>query len=234
MRSIDNRIEIAQKSLESLRQQRAAADTISAAITASRAARTRDANHAKQLDQEALNSYRSVLQLPCHKRDVVAKEGEAFHLLRLGHFKQAAIAYRRLEHFANDLVDEKQRTFTKSRALRARALILQAETLGGRTAAYDLVTYTLNNTAVSIREPYQPMRGWDAIEHADIAYAGALFSSRLRRNIVEAGHLSIARENYQRVLDANSSTFARFSNARRQLRKAALGRHRARETRPRR
>lgn len=222
IRSIDNRMEIAEKSLNSLRQQRAAAETINAAIAASRAARTRDRNKAKQLDQVALDAYRRVLQLPSHARDVLAKEGEALHLLRLGHFEQAKEAYRQLEVLSNDMSDERQRAFTISRALRAIALILQGETLGGRNSAYNLVTYSSPGSAISIRRPFQPLHGWDAIEHADIAYAGAFLSNRLNYVKFEAGHLSIARESYQLVVDSNSSAIARMSSAKRRLRQTGL------------
>lgn len=220
IRSIDSRMEIAEKSLNSLRQQRAAAETINAAIAASRAARARDQVKAKKLDQEALDAYRRVLQLPSHKSDVLAREGEAFHLLRLGHFDQAAQKYRQLEVLANDIADMRQRAFTLSRAMLARALMMQAAAPGGRMAAYDLVTYRNSNSAIALRMPFQPLHGWDAIEHAEIAYAGAFLSNRLNFVIIEADHLSIAREHYQRVVDANSTAAARLSNAGRQLRRA--------------
>ena len=222
IRSIDSRMEIAEKSLNSLRQQRAAAETINAAIAASRAARARDQVKANKLDQEALDAYRRVLQLPSHKIDVLAREGEALHLLRLGQFASAAEKYRQLEVLANDITDERQRAFTLSRTKVAQALILQAESPGGSWTAYELVTCHNLNSSISVRMPFQPLHGWDAIEHAEIAYAGAFLAHKLKFVIIEAEHRAIAREHYQRVVDANSTTAARLSNAGRQLRRAGL------------
>lgn len=222
IRSIDNRIEIAQSSLTSLRQQRAAAETITAAIAASRAARTRDPIRAKRLDRDALDAYRRVLQLPGHQKDVVAKEGEAFHLLRLGHLAEAAQAYVELEALAEELKNTRQRVFAKSRALRARALILQAKSQRPALAAYYLVSLNLENTAYTIRSAYRPMNDWDAIEDAEIAYAGAFLSYKNGFGPMEARHLDEAEASYQRVRDANNSTIARLSSAKRQLRKAAV------------
>lgn len=222
VRTIDNRIEVAQKSLTSLRQQRAAADTIVAAIAASRAARARDPAKAKTLDQEALDAYRRVLQLPGHHKDVVAKEGEALHLLRLGHVNEAKIAFVDLETLANRLTDDRQRAFTKSRAMRSRALILQAEAPSGTQLGWTLLTSANAPIgAMALRAPFQPTRDWDAIEDGDICYAAAFLASNLPYQNKEKHHLSKALECYQRVLDTNSAVSARFSSAKRQLRRAA-------------
>ena len=73
---------------------------LAGAIATSRARRKSNRSQGWQEDYSALREFRKVLQFPTHDRDAVAKECEAFQLLRLGRRSEASQAYVELEAIA--------------------------------------------------------------------------------------------------------------------------------------
>ena len=200
---IDKRITTAETALSSLRQQRAAADTISGAIAAACAAKARDPKTARYYDDEALLRYQSALAMPGHHRDVIAAEGKAFHLLRTGQLDYGLVAFQDLERFATDIIDDQQKAITISRSKRYQAIILQAQAPGGAQRAFGLLNPTIDGTALKLREPFVPLlRDWDLIEQGDLHYVTAYVAKRLNFPVVEPAQIELSIANYQRVLDS--------------------------------
>ena len=126
LRGIRKRQQIARDALQSLMEQQTQVHLLAGAIATSRARRQPDRPHARRNDHAALREFRKVLRFPTHDRDTVAKECEAFQLLRLGRSHEAFQAYLDLQNIAELLGNQQQRDLTIARAKRFRAQILQA------------------------------------------------------------------------------------------------------------
>jgi hypothetical protein len=202
LRSIRNRQQIARAALESLLEQQTQVHLLAGAIATSRARRKPDRPHAWRDDHAALREFRMVLQFPTHDRDAIAKECEAFQLLRLGKRPEAWQAYVELENFAGTLPDQRQRDLTIARAKRFRAQILQADAGdAGALAAWNLIANNQDpQCAVHLRGRYGDFIEWEAIEQAEIHFIAAWVAHMLGFGNEEPSHLSRAETAYNDVL----------------------------------
>lgn len=194
LRGIRKRQQIARAALQSLLEQQTQVHLLAGAIATSRARRKADRRLASRNDHAALREFRKVLQFPTRSRDVIAKELEAFQLLRLGERADAMKAYGHLETFAGALTDLRQRDLTIARAKRFRAQILQANAGdAGAVNAWNLIAGNNNpQCTVRLRGPYGPFIEWYAIEQAEIHYVAAWIAHMADYVIEEPAHLSSA------------------------------------------
>ena len=109
LRGIRRRQQIARAAERSLLEQQAQVHLLAGAIAASRARRKSDRAKASRDDHVALREFRKVLQFTTDDRDAVAKECEAFQLLRLGKKTEAKQAYSDLEGIAIHLPGARER-----------------------------------------------------------------------------------------------------------------------------
>ena len=229
---IANRTQSAENALTSLRQQQAAADTIKAALAVGRALQARDSAATEKYDQDALAYFKKVLNVPGHQSDVIAAEGKARQLLRLGDLIPALTALQDLEAMAKGLSDTKDQSLISSRAKRYQAQIRQAQTTlqaqatqppgtGGSLAAWSLLVTNVP-AALSLREPYvSNFRDWDLIEQGEIHYVAAFVANRLDYVIQEPEQLDNSLSCYERVLSGLPKRRVFIHGAARRLQTAA-------------
>lgn len=204
LRGIRQRQLIARTSLQSLIEQQTQVHLLAGAIATSRARRKSDRILASRDDYAALREFRKVLQFPTHNRDVVAKECEAFQLLRLGRRVEALQAYTDLENFAAAFSDQRERDLTIARAKRFRAQILQANADdAGALAAWALIGNNQDQQcAVQLRGQYGPYIEWEAIEQAEIHFVAAWVAHMLEFVVAEPAHLTSAETALNEILVA--------------------------------
>jgi hypothetical protein len=200
LKHIRDRQQIARAALQSLLEQQAQVHLLAGAVATSRARLRLDRQGAPRDDHAALREFRKVLQFPAHDRDPVAKECEAFQLLRLG--KGAMQAYEDLEDFAAGLPDERERDLTIARSKRFQAQILQANAGdAGTGAAWNLIANNNNpHCAVRLRRRYVPFTDWEAVEQAEIHLVAAWVAHKLAYVKEEPNHLSEAETAYGETL----------------------------------
>lgn len=194
---------IARTALQSLVEQQTQVHLLAGAVAAARARRKTNRSHASRDDYAALREFRKVLQFPTHNRDVVAKECEAFQLLRLGRRVEAFQAYADLENFAATLRSQRERHLTTARAKRFRAQILQTNAgPAGALAAWNLIA---NNNdpqcSVQLRGLYGPFVDWEAIEQAEVHFVAAWVAHMLGFVNEEPAHLTNVEVTLKSVLD---------------------------------
>jgi hypothetical protein len=194
LRGIRKRQQIARAALQSLLEQQTHVHLLAGAIATSRARRRLDRPQAWRDDYAALREFRTVLQFPAHSRDPVAKECEAFQLLRLGKRAEALQAYTDLENFAAALSEHRQRDLTIARAKRFRAQILQTNAGdGGAQVAWALIASNQDEQcAVKLRGRYGPYTDWEAVEQAEIHFVAAWVAHMRGYVVEEPAHLSSA------------------------------------------
>jgi hypothetical protein len=201
LRGIRRRQQIARSASQSLTEQQVQVHLLSGAIAASRARRKSIRPEAWRDDYAALREFRKVLQFPTHDRDALAKECEAFQLLRLGNSHEAFQAYLDLQNIAESIGNQQERDLTIARAKRFRAQILQAGAAAGAGAAWTLIaTQQDPESSLGLRGRYGPYIEWDAIEQAEIHFVAAWIAHRLGFGIEEPSHLSKAETAYAEVL----------------------------------
>ncbi len=199
---INSRIGTAELALVSLRRQLVAADIIAATLAAARAAKVRDRVTAKRYDEEALRLYSGVESVPGHQRDLIALEGKAYHLLRLGQRQLALTEFVRLENCAADIENARDRVFVASRAKRYQALISQAVAPPDTGAGWALVSPNIDGSAQKIRQPFvASLSKWEIIEQAELHYVTAFLASRYGFGVMEPTELQAADNFYRRILD---------------------------------
>jgi hypothetical protein len=194
LRGIRRRQQIARAAEQSLLEQQAQVHLLAGAIAASRARRKTDRAQASRDDHTALREFRKVLQSTTHDRDAVAKECEAFQLLRLGKRTEAKQAYEDLEGIAAHLPDARGRDLTMARAKRFHAQILQIEAGdSGSLNAWALIANNNNlHCAVRLRGRYGDFVEWEAVEQAEIHFVTAWVAHMLGYVQEEPAHLSRA------------------------------------------
>ena len=194
LRGIRKRQQIARGALQSLIEQQTQVHLLAGAVATSRARRKPDRSLASRHDYAALREFRKVLQFPTHSRDVIAKELEAFQLLRLSKRADALKAYEDLEAFAETLTNLRQRDLAIASSKRFRAQILQTNAgHAGAVNAWNLIAGNNNpQCAVQLRGPYGPFIEWEAIEQAEIHFVAAWVAHMLGYVNEEPAHLSSA------------------------------------------
>ncbi len=202
LKGIRNRQQIARAALQSLVEQQTQVHLLAGAVATARARNEQDRARAWAHDYAALREFRRVLQFRTHDRDVVAKECEAFQLLRLRRRPEALQAYVDLEEIAETFGDQQRRDLTIARAKRFRAQILQANAGdAGAGAAWGLIANQQDpECSVQLRGRYGPFTNWDAIEHAEIHFVAGWVAHMRGFGPREASHLSTAESAYGDVL----------------------------------
>ncbi len=175
---IRKRMSTARKAMTSLQDQQAHLHIIAGSIAAAKARRIKDPKKANRHDLVALREFQKVLNLPGHHRDVAAKESEAFQLLRLGRHDLALIAYKELERLSDDEADQQRMDIIAARAKRYQAQIAQCPTTVGAGDAWSLLAAPNRTSALELRKNYQPFKGWDEIEQAEMHYLAAYIAHK--------------------------------------------------------
>ncbi len=226
---IQQRIAHAERALLILRRQQVGAHSIKGAIAAARASNRNNAVKRIELENRALGSFQTVLNIPGHENDVWAKECEAHQLRRLGHLDLALAAYEELEASAANIEDDRSRALTIARSKRYRAEILQARALStqagaGSTTAHRLMASesNINPGALTMRAQFRPYSRWDQIEQGEMHYTAAFIAHNLGYVAVERTQLQLAANEYQSTLDRTPSGRIFVSEATKRLRTAAL------------
>lgn len=198
LRALKRRIITARKAMNSLQEQQAQIYLIAGAIAAAKARRSRNDTQSRRFETIALREFQKVLQQPGHQRDVIAKENEAFALLRLGSKPAALAAFEQLEEFAENLADTRTRDLTIARAKRFRAQIFQSAAPGGSAAADALMR---GNVAIfgalTLRAAHHPFHDWDAIEQGEMHYVTAYIAHKLGFVLIENQQLLAAQQVYE-------------------------------------
>lgn len=207
---IQRRIELAEASITSLKQQYATAHILKGAIAASVAERS--PHKAADRNNLALSSFRTALQIKGHQADLIAKELEAHQLRKMGHLPEALAAYEELEELAQGVADERDQAIIVARAKRYRAEAMQAlaatrdETGNLQFVrvlnAYRLVSNRIADSAINVRADFRPYTGWELIEEAEINFVAAFISSIMGYTDAEPDHLRDAEIAYRGVLTA--------------------------------
>jgi hypothetical protein len=204
LRGIRRRQQIARAAEQSLLEQQTQVHMLAGAIATSRARRQSDRTRASRDDHAALREFRKVLEFPTHDRDAVAKECEAFQLLRLGKRIEAKQAYQDLESIAVHLPGARERDLTIARAKRFQAQILQIEAGDARSLnAWTAIAGSTNlYCAVRLRGRYGDFVEWEAIEQAEIHFVAAWVAHMNDYVQEEPAHLSRAETWYGSILAA--------------------------------
>ena len=205
---IKDQLETAEQTINSLREQLATSQLLRGAIAAA-APLSRWENRSDR-ERFALTAFRSVLQIPGHEGNVLAKELEAHQLRKLGQLPAALRAYEEVEVLAAAIEDPKKQQLSIARAKRYRAetLVSQQSVIGlegeiewnGLLAAWRLLVQQ-PDSAFQLRRPFLPFYEWDLLEHADMHYLAALLANKQSFVIRESRHLDDADTAYQSVLD---------------------------------
>jgi hypothetical protein len=194
LRGLRKRQQIARAALESLSEQQAQVHLLVGAIATSHARRKPDRVQASRYDHASLRAFRKVLQFPAWRDNTIAKECEAFQLLRLGKRAEATQAYEDLESFAVGLSEQRQRDLTIARAKRFRAQIQQANAGdAGSGIAWDLIANNQNTVcSVQLRGRHGPYTDWEAIEQSEIHFVAAWIARMRGYSNEETAHISKA------------------------------------------
>ena len=210
--SIERRIEAADATIASLRQQLATTHILRGAVAASSAKRV--PSRAIERNNAALSFFRSVLQIPGQQQNLLAKEFEAHQLRKLGFSTQALRAYSELEALASSISDERKQLLTIARAKRYRAETLQwqASTLSeagkrifsGTASANTLMSPQVGESALRIRSQFAPFQNWDLLEQGDMQFLAAFIARNLTFFPREAESLNDAATSYDGVISGLS------------------------------
>lgn len=226
LRRIHRREQVARKASRSLEEQRAQVHLLAGAVAAARAQREYDCIVASRNDHKALRQFQEVLQFTGHHRDAIAKEAEAFQLLRLGQRAMAKLAYEEVERFAADIEEQRTRDLIIARSMRFRAQITQAEANGaGSFKALKMIAGTRDGdgeqNALALRRFYVPHNDWDAIEQGEMHYVAAYIANRLSASVIESQQISEAANAYKEALNALPARSFLITSRQRRLREEA-------------
>ncbi len=227
--SIERRIEAADKTVGSLRQQLATAHIIKGAIASSGEPASSDGG-AIEGSLDALTSFRSALQIPGHDRNLTAKELEAHQLRKLRFFAQAKQAYEDVQRLAATTNDYRTQRLAAARAKQHQAEIIQAQwsvplpgggrQFNGSQNAWALVNPNVSESALAIRKNFAPFRGWDLLDEGHLNYLAAFVAHNLGFNLQRQARLEEARTAYKGVLASPVRVWTRRSK--RRLRQRAV------------
>lgn len=225
---IERRIEVADRTVGSLRSQLATAHILKGAIAASGEPKSPNGSNVDS-NLDALHSFRTALQIPGQEQNLVAKELEAHQLRKLSEFEKARQAYSEVQRLAVTATDYRSQRLAVARAKRHQAEVYQAQysrlledgsrEFNGCLLAHDLVRQNLPDSAISIRRNFAPFRGWDLLEEGDLQYFAAFVAHNLRFVVIREERLSEARLAYKGVLASPVRLWSR--RAKRRLRKQA-------------
>jgi hypothetical protein len=226
---IENQLETAEKTIESLREQLATTHILRGAIASSTPIRSwRDPTERNNF---ALNSFRSALQIPGQEANVIAKELEAHQLRKMGQLSQALTAYEEMGVEAENITDFRKQVLCIARSKRYRAEILQSMArivdadgitrFGGVAKAHDLLKPNLVGSALQLRMQFLPFQGWDLLEQGDIHYLAAFVAKNLGFGAIQATRLTDAETAYQNLLQTIDGRKLLMGNAKKKLRHQA-------------
>lgn len=236
--SIERRIEAADATIASLRQQLATTHIIRGAVAASSAKRV--PSRANERNNAALTFFRSVLQIPGQQQNLLAKEFEAHQLRKLGQSDQALQAYLDLEQLAVTINNHRGQRLAIASARRYRAEIMQWQasnltdgrprTFAGAATANLLLSPQVVESALSIRSPFAPFQNWSLLEQGHIEYLAAFVAKNLCYRLQEGYRLDEAMTSYEGVVSGFSARKLWRPRAERQLLALALaGKERVRK-----
>lgn len=226
--SIERRIELADRTIGSLRQQLATAHILKGAIAASGEPRSSDGG-AVNANLDALSSFRSALQIPGHEKNLAAKELEAHQLRKLSEFGKAKQAYEDVQGLASTTDDYRTQRLAVARAKRHQAEVYQAEAsfvtpdgkrvFNGSLLAHGQLNPNDPESSISIRRNFGPFRGWDQLDDGDLAYLAGFVAHNLSFTNVRDARLNEAELAYRGILGSPVSLWSKRSK--RQLRRRA-------------
>ena len=227
MESIERKIQTAERTITSLRQQMATVNILKGAIASAGAKRATDPDSA--LNTSALFSFKSALQVPGHEQDLVTRELEAHQLRKLRMNSDAIVAYSEVERLAASCSPPRTRELTIARAKlhRAEVMQLQASTAlagGGRIfngcgAANLLLSPAVPGSALAMRRPFAPFHDWDALDEGDAQYVAAFVAHNLNFVAMRDARLQEALTAYKSILAMKLRFWNRRSS--RELRRRA-------------
>lgn len=192
--SIADKLKIAEREAESLRQELCTAYSLRGAVASARPG--------GEAHLDALTHFRNALSLPGHANDIQIKELEAHQLRKLGHFEAAEEAYELVIELARNLPSERDRDIVVARAKRYLAEIearpfnaflrMRAGLEGSQHAPGPIV----------LLDRCQPLSSWEWVEKGDMHYFTALLARELSFNVVESQNLNDADLAYEAALRA--------------------------------
>ncbi|MEO1544218.1 MAG: hypothetical protein AAFR75_09405, partial [Pseudomonadota bacterium] len=172
-------LDIDDKRTQLLREQQMQAFSIKGAIASARATRQQNLINRNQLDQAALDAFRSAQGVPGHSRNLWLKEAVAHQLRRTGQLEKALTAYTELEALLEDWGTDRLHALLLARSKWCRAQIYQTiriaqferqEANSERSGFARRLLTTANPTrldypgVIALRNANAPYADWEAIE----------------------------------------------------------------------
>ena len=175
------------------REQIASARLLQGALALGRAANTKEVFESQRLDQEALDHFRAVLELPNHKNDLAARELIAHQLSRLdGQAQLAENTYQSIVDELEPAPETHDRNRVLARAKRGLAILLYPDT----------PTHVLNLLieAADHLVQFGPPRDREFLELAETVHLEAIVRLRLGHLVLGPQRLSNAQGHYRSLL----------------------------------
>lgn len=225
MDKIDRRIEIAEATISSLRQQMSTAHVIRGAIASAQEGAKSD-----NATTRALTSFRTALQIPGQQENLVLRELEAHQLFKLGRWQNALESYKELEVRAGTQNDYRSQRMLKAKAMAYQAMAMQmqaSELLPDATRSFNGCMNAFNKikanapypTTLTIRHNFAPFYDWELLEQANYHFLSSFLAHNLGFVAVCQTQLDEALDAYQTIIDAPLSALPR--SARKRLKQKA-------------
>lgn len=175
------------------REQIASAHLVQGALAAGRAAHTREVSERQRLDQEALDHFRSVLELPNHKKDLAALELIAHQLSRLeGQARLAENSYQAIIEEVEPQPESPNRNRSLARAKRCLAVLRYPNT---PTHVLNLLT-----DSSELLVQFGPPKDREFLELAETVHLESIARLRLGQAVMGPQRLSDAQGHYRSLL----------------------------------
>ena len=182
-RSLDNAVVTCERKVSAhldrltfFRKQIASAKLIQGALAAARAAQVPEEGKSQQLDQDALNRFNEVLELPGHKDDLMARELIAHQLRRQGLPSQAADNYNSIIAVLEKQEESPNKNLLLARAKRCLAIVRYPNAPGTAQGLLD--------QAVNLLTDFGSRRDRDLLELAETYHLDGIARIRLQHVVL--------------------------------------------------
>lgn len=210
--SIKRRLHTAEREAACLRQELCTAFSLRGAVASSRRG---------VVSEDALDHFRSALELPGHDGDIHIVELQAHQLRKLGRLGVARAAYERVIGLSDGVESVQDRDVIKARAKRYLA---EVESVTSRLNAYCMMTAGLigdrfSPGALALIQRAEPQSPWGHVEKGDMHYFTAWLGKELKYPRVPGDHLDEAEKSYRAALSALGARRWVFGNSKSRLRR---------------
>jgi hypothetical protein len=188
----ERKVSAHQRRLAFFWRQIASARLIQGALAAARAAQVPEEDKSQQLDQDALNRFSEVLELPGHKDDLTARELIAHQLRRQGLPSQAADNYNSIIAVLEMQEESANRNLLLARAKRCLAIVRYPIAPGAAQGMLD--------QALDLLTAFGSRRDRDLLELAETYHLDGIARLRLQHVVLGPQKLNLAQGHYRELL----------------------------------